>query len=101
MQHAEHEDEQPLVLPTALCSNPLQPVALPQPDESDDPEQIFVRAIAEIETQPLTLPKKRVNLFWQNVFEILVCLEIVGSLIGLVYQIITYPHTLVILYAKE
>jgi hypothetical protein len=101
MQQTEHEDEQPLVVLTDRHSHPLQPVALPQLDESDDPEQIFVRAVAEIDTQPLTLPKKQVNLFWQNVLEILVCLGMVGSLIGLVYQVITYPHTLVILYAKE
>jgi hypothetical protein len=78
-------------------------LVLSQGDENDDdPEQIFLRAVAEIDTQPLTLPKKqRVKLFWQTVLELLACLLTVGSLFGLICQIVTYPHILVILYAKE
>jgi hypothetical protein len=101
MQHTEHEDQQSAVAPADPQSQPLPPPALVQQVESDDPEQIFLRAVAEIDTQPLTLPRKRVKLFWQTVLELLVCLEIVGSLVGLVYGILTYPHTLVILYATE
>lgn len=64
-------------------SEPLMPVTTAQ---DDDPEEIFLKAVAEIETQPLPL---RPEVCWPLVFLTLICfLSFVG---GTIIALITYP----------
>jgi hypothetical protein len=98
------EQEQGKQLPHASTdpkSEPLIPVLIPQVDaQDDDPDVIFIKAVAEIDTQPL--PRREVTLRWQDVLQGVFCFcFIVGSMAGIVWQVITYPKTLVILYAVE
>ncbi len=88
-------------VPANSKSEPFQPCVIPQADaQDDDPDTIFIKAVAEIDTQPLL--RRPMRLRWQDVFQSVFCLcLIVGSLAGMVYQLITYPKTLVILYAQE
>ncbi|HEY6540894.1 MAG TPA: baseplate J/gp47 family protein [Ktedonobacteraceae bacterium] len=99
MQTTEH-DEEPVTLPDPQ-SHPLPavPLAREKEDESDDPDQIFLRAVTEIDTQPL--PRKSDPFTLGEVLEI--CL-LVGTLcvsfMGIVWQCLAYPHTLVVLSTK-
>lgn len=97
MQETEKEQEQAF-LPADPTSQPLQP--LPQGD--DDPDEIFLNAVAEIDTQPLVTVRKPLVIHFIDVLQVFFCsCLILGSMAGLIWQAITYPHTLVILYAKE
>lgn len=101
MQQIEHEEEHLLtttVEPTRQSFSPLPPK---QEEESDDPGQIFVRAVAEIDTQPL--PKQRTTaLTLSELLEVVLLVSVLCvSLGGVIWQCLTYPHTLVILTAKE
>ena len=61
----------------------------------DEVDAIFQRAEAKL--QPI-IRKMRRTLFWQKTGEVVCWVGMVASLVGMVYQVITYPHTLVILY---
>lgn len=66
-----------------LQSEPLMPVDDP-PD--DDPDEIFFKAVAEIDTQPLSPPQE---IYWPTVFLLLLffCSYVGGTIIAL----LTYP----------
>jgi hypothetical protein len=99
MQHSEQADQQPVVTPVDPHSQPLQSVPLPPQDESDDPEQIFLRAVAEIDTQPL--PKQARAFTLVEMLEIVLLVSVLCmSLGGILWQCLTYPHTLVVLFTK-
>src|SRR5579859_2939469 len=99
MQQIENDEKQTFPL-ARLRSQPLQNSSLTQDDESDDPEQIFMRAVAEIDTQPL--PKQARGLSLADVLEIMFLGSVLCmSLAGVIWQCLTYPHTLVILSARE
>src|SRR5258708_4276283 len=75
-----------------------------EPSEiDDDPDVIFKKAVAEIDTQPLVKvkPRRTGTLTIAEVLEIvfLVSVLLVGFF-GLLWQCLTFPHTLVIVYAK-
>jgi len=99
MQQIEHEEKQPLLSPADPESQPLNPVCHTQEEDEDDPEQIFVRAVAEIDTQPL-LVKGEPFTFGEVVEIVLLISVLCFSFMGIVWQCITYPHTLVVLYTK-
>jgi hypothetical protein len=82
-------------------SQPFPPVSPVQGMENDDdPEIIFMNAVAEIDTQPL--PKRKAVWRWQDLFQTIVCVSLIGiSCFGIVWQAIAYPHTLILLYARE
>lgn len=97
MQEIEKEEKQPSA-PADPASQPLQNVPRVQ-DEDDDPDQIFIRAVAEIDTQPLLQKKARytVAYFLQDAL----CLTMVCiGIAGIIWQCITYPHMLVVLFTK-
>ncbi len=97
MQEREQEQEQAF-LPADPTSQPLQPI----PQGDDDPDEIFLNAVAEIDTQPLVTVRKPLVIHFIDVLQVFFCgCLILGSLAGIIWQAITYPHTLVILYAKE
>mgnify|MGYP001217602449 CR=1 FL=1 len=99
MQTTQHEERELQGVPTNPESQKLQQIPLAQDDESDDPDQIFLRAVAEIDTQPLG--KNSEPFTMGEVFEIVFLLGVLCvSYMGIVWQCITYPHTLVILYTK-
>ena len=100
MQERVKEQIQALT-PTDPKSEPLTPASVPQADTTDDdPDEILLNAVAKIDTQPLIQP--RIPYTWGEVVAHLVCLAlIIGSMFGMVWQAITYPKTLVILYAVE
>lgn len=84
---------------TEPASQPLATAPHVRLDESDEPEQIFMRAVAEIDTQPLP---RAAGIKLSDVLQTLFCISLLGTgLIGIVWQAITYPHTLVLLYARE
>jgi hypothetical protein len=72
-----------------------------QDDEEDDPAQILLRAVAEIDTQPLAASRKDEPF---TIGELLEVCWLVGvllvSFLGILWQCLTYPHTLVIVSAK-
>jgi len=101
MQTTEHDEQQQQETPADPHSQPLPPVAPVQGNEDDDdPEHIFLRAVAEIGTQPLPKKKREVT----NLADVLEPGFLVSvlcfGLFGMVWLCITYPHTLVIVYAK-
>lgn len=98
MQEIEDkEKQQPSLAPADPESQPLNPVSLTQ--EEDDPEQIFIRAVAEIDTQPLKVKHEPFSI--GEVLEICFLVFVLCfSFMGIVWQCITYPHTLVFLYTK-
>src|SRR5712692_9726348 len=100
MQEIEKEQEQAFV-PADPNSQPLTPVSVLQVDETDDdPDEIFLNAVAEIDTQPLV--KNRSSVTIMDVLQVYFCsCLILGSLTGIIWQAITYPHTLVILCTVE
>ncbi len=98
MQKLEDKEQQPSSA-TDSESQPLNNGTLAQDDESDDPEQIFMRAVAAIDTQPLR--RKSEPFTVGEVVEISLLVSVLClSFIGIVRQCITYPHTLVVLYTK-
>lgn len=99
MQTTE-ENEQQHVAPDPQ-SQPLQPVSPVQDEDEDDPEVIFAKAVAEIDTQPLIHKKARSRYTLAYFFQDALCLILVFiGVAGIILQAITYPHTLVILYTK-
>ncbi len=100
MQEIENEEKQVQVTPVDPESQPLQLVSQTQIDENDDdPEIIFAKAVAEIDTQPL--PRKSEPFTFGEVIEIcLLVFVLCFSMFGIIWQCITYPHTLVVLYTK-
>jgi hypothetical protein len=68
--------------------------------QDDDLDEIFLNAVSEIDTQPLS--KRTMGVRWQDVFQTLFCLSLLGvSLFGILWQAITYPHMLIFLYTRE
>ena len=104
MQQIENE-EKSQVTPADPQSQPLQPASIDVLYENDDdPDGIFAKAVAEIDTQPLVKVKqRRTGTF--TIAEVLEVVFLVSVLLvgffGLLWQCITFPHTLVIVYAKE
>jgi len=100
MQGEETNTTPPATL-TEPASEPVLSVLVPEVDtKDDDPDEIFLNAVAEIDTQPLIPP--RIPYTWGEVGAHLACLLlIIGGMAGLVWQAITYPKTLVIVYAVE
>jgi hypothetical protein len=100
MQEREKEQAQTLA-PADPKSEPFPPVLVVQAEAlDDDPDEIFFNAVAEIDTQPLISP--RIPYTWGEVVAHLACLLlIIGGMAGIVWQAITYPKTLVIVYAVE
>jgi hypothetical protein len=98
----ENEEKQPLA-PAAdpTNSHPLHPVSLVQGNENDDPDEIFLNAVAEIDTQPLIKVKKPLVIQFTDILQLFFCSSlIVCAVIGILYQAITYPHTLVVLFTQ-
>ncbi len=99
MQTTQNEERELQVAPADPESQALQNVPLTQDDESDDPDQIFIRAVAEIDTQPLKIKSEPFTI--SEVFEICLLVSFLClSFMGIIWQCITYPHTLVVLYTK-
>ena len=104
MQQIENE-EKSQVTPADPQSQPLQPASIDVLYENDDdPDGIFAKAVAEIDTQPLVKVKqRRTGTF--TIADVLEAVFLVSVLLigffGLLWQCITFPHTLVIVYAKE
>jgi hypothetical protein len=103
MQATERENEIEGVPQTDPQSQPLTPVSLVTVDETDDdPEEIFLNAIAEIDTQPLVKKRKPLVMNFIDVLQVFFCSSLIlVSFAGIIWQCITYPHTLVILYTVE
>jgi hypothetical protein len=91
--------------PTLPTSQPGAPVSMVETSENDDdPDVIFMKAVAEIDTQPLAKvkPRRTGTLTIADVLEIGVLVSVLCfGLLGSAYLALTYPHTLVILYVKE
>jgi hypothetical protein len=86
----ETDKQERFLAPADITSEPLPPVAVAQADaQDDDPEEIFLNAIAEIDTQPLPPQQQPQEICWPLVILTLVCLLSFagGTIIGL----ITYP----------
>src|SRR6266852_5889572 len=104
MQEIEKEQEtQVPSVPADPKSEPLLPVPLVQVDETDDdPDEIFLNAVAEIDTQPLVKKRKPIVINFIDILQLFFCGSLILSgMVGMVWQAITYPHTLVILYTVE
>jgi hypothetical protein len=104
METKENEKEQLPVAPADPESQPLQPASLAVFNENDDdPDVIFAKAVAEIDTQPLVqVKRRRTGAFTlADVLEgmFLMSVLLVGFF-GILWQCITFPHTLVIVYVK-
>src|SRR5260370_4944081 len=82
-------------------SQPLIPIV--QVDETDDdPDEIFLNAVAEIDTQPLVKKRKPIVINFIDILQIFFCSSLILSgMVVMVWPAITYPHTLVILYTVE
>jgi len=66
------------------------PASVPQPEATDDdPEEIFLNAIAEIDTQPLPAPQPSQEIYWPLVILTLLCLFSFAG--GTVIALLTYP----------
>src|SRR5712692_1249165 len=99
MQTTQNEERELQVAPAGPESQAWQNVPLTQDDESDDPDQMFIRAVAEIDTQPLKIKSEPFTI--GEVFEICLLVSVLClSFMGIIWQCITYPHTLVVLYTK-
>src|SRR5690242_6955008 len=101
MQQVKTPDElDDIALLNRLCPpDPTQPPAESTVEHlsAAEAEAIFQREEAAL--QPL-LRRMRRDTFVQNTLEVVCWLCILASLVGIVYQLITYPHTLIILYTK-
>jgi baseplate J-like protein len=90
MQETEKEQAQPLA-PADATGEPLTPASVPQAETTDDdPEEIFLNAIAEIDTQPLPPAQQpSPEIFWPLVVVMLLFFfSFVG---GTVIALLTYP----------
>jgi hypothetical protein len=99
MQTIDNEERQIQEPPVDSQSQPFPPIPLTQEEDEDDPEIIFAKAVAEIDTQPLAKKPGPYSIvfFLQDAF----CLTmILLGLGGIIWQCITYPHILVVLYTK-
>src|ERR1051326_5745786 len=95
MQELEREQGgQPVTAPATVQS--LEP--------DDDPETIFLNAVAEIDTQPLVKAKRRRAATTLTIGDVLEMLYLIGwvcfVLVGSLYVAATVPHTRVIVYAR-
>src|SRR5690242_15363893 len=93
------EQDQPQVLPTS----PKQPLPDPSPVQqhgNDDPEQILLRAVAEIDTQPLSASKEEPFTLGEKLEVCWLVGVLLVSFLGILWQCLTYPHTVVIVSAK-
>lgn len=102
MQELEREQTDQS-LPT---SQPVTPAPTVQPiEQDDDPEEIFMNAVAEIDTQPFVKVKRRRAETALTIGDVLEIMFLIGwaclALFGSMYLAATVPHTLVILYAKS
>ena len=89
MQETEQEQAQPIA-PADETPEPLSPASIPQAEATDDdPEEIFLNAIAEIDTQPLPAPQPSQEIYWPLVILTLLCLFSFAG--GTVIALITYP----------
>jgi hypothetical protein len=101
MRTTDHDEMQLQGTAADPQSQPLPNVPLTQDEESDDPDVIFIRAVVEIDTQPLPRRKRTETITITNVLQTVFCVSLIGiGLFGIVWQAITYPHTLVVLYTK-
>jgi len=104
MQEIEKEQEiEGRPAPADPNSQPLIPVSIPEGDtQDDDPDEIFLNAVAEIDTQPLVKKRKPIVINIIDIVQIFFCSSLIlCGMVGMVWQCITYPHTLVILYTVE
>ncbi len=99
MQEIKKKETQ---LPQDPKSQPLTPGLVLEVESQDhDPDEIFFNAIAEIDTQPL-IKRKRTRVTLSDVLQTIICVSLIGvGCFSIVWQAITYPHTLVILFANE
>lgn len=101
MQELEREQVEQ-ALPT---SQPVTLAALGEPiEQDDDPDEIFLNAVAEIDTQPLVPVKRNRAATTLTIGDVLEMLYLVGwacfVLVGSIYLAATVPHTRVIIYAR-
>jgi len=62
-------------------------------------DEIFAQAVAELDTQPLKVKDEPFT--FSEVLEVVILVSVLCfSFMGIVWQCITYPHTLVVLYTK-
>ena len=90
MQGTDKEQKQPLAPPYAT-NEPLTPASVHQPEATDDdPEEIFLNAIAEIDTQPLPAQQQELqDICWPLIIlTLLLFFSFVG---GTVIALLTYP----------
>jgi hypothetical protein len=104
MHTVENEEQQHSLAIPDPQSQPLLSVPVTQEDDEDDPEQIFLRAVAEIDTQPLMPSKRKRAATTLTIGDVLEMLYLLGwacfVLFGSIYLAATVPHTRVIVYAK-
>src|SRR5713226_9136409 len=103
MQEIEKEQEtQVPSVPADPNSQPLLPVPLQVDETDDDPDEIFLNAVAEIDTQPLVKKRKAIVINFIDLVQLFFCSSLIlCGMAGMIWQAITYPHTLVILYTVE
>src|SRR5712691_5406345 len=89
--HTEQERERPLAQAPLDPQSELLPPgpALQAEATDDDPEEIFLNAIAEIDTQPLPPPPQQQEIYWPLV--ILTLLFFFSFVGGTVITLLTYP----------
>src|SRR5260370_10616218 len=89
--------------PADPTSQPFIPVSIPEGDtQDDDPDEIFLNAVAEIDTQPLGKKGKPIVINIIDIVQLFFCSSLIlCGMVGMVWQAITYPHTLVLLYTVE
>src|SRR6266852_357060 len=103
MQEIEKEQEtQVPSVPADPNSEPLLPVPIQVDAMDDDPDEIFLNAVAEIDTQPLVKKRKPLVMNFIDLVQLFFCSSLIlCGMVGMVWQAITYPHMLVILYTVE
>lgn len=100
MQTTEHDEQQRQATSADPHSQPLPPASIAQAiEDDDDPDAIFIRAVAEIDTQPLNIKREPFTIGGMLEIGFLVGVLLFG-LVGSMYLAITYPHTLVVLFTK-
>ncbi len=90
MQEIEKEQERE-GRPAAADPNsqPLIPVSIPEGDtQDDDPDEIFLNAVAEIDTQPLVKKRKPIVINIIDIVQIFFCSSLIlcGKRIFALYQ---------------
>ncbi len=76
--------------PVDAKSEPLLPTSVPQVETlDDDPEEIFLNAIAEIDTQPLPPQQQQQAVYWPLAILTLLCLFSFAG--GTAIALLTYP----------